>query len=359
MKLNIVKTRSLDLFAKLLATENVNIITVKGLRTPAFDTKGRTLLLPDWEVGNSEDVRELFRAHECAHALFTPTDGWHDAIKGNNEFKQLYKDCLNILEDARIEVSLKRRYPGFHSLFSRGYKDLYDQGFFGPKDSPSRLLADKINLKAKLQHNVEIEFTPEEQVVWNKVQLLQTWGDVVALADELYAWMKKDWKKKDEDKRKNKQKSKSKKGEKPEPTEGADSNESDAEVDTGDQETEEETGEGDSNAGQGDQDSDDEDAKSEAPGELDGNGNPADAGDEPGNSPGDGFEDQVSETEANYRDQVEELAKKNTLNGPEVPVVFNLFATSGDTLKAHLVPTEDIAKAMRTNTPAGFFKQTS
>ena len=94
-----------SILAKLMATENITVRHAK-VPTAGFDPKGRTLILPILKEMEGE-VYDLFVCHEVGHALNTPTQGWHKVIeeKGPN-----YKGFLNVVEDARIEKLIKRKF---------------------------------------------------------------------------------------------------------------------------------------------------------------------------------------------------------------------------------------------------------
>jgi len=112
--------------AKLLATENVNVQYRKA-KTASFNPTTRTLIIPIMKE-MSNDLHDLLVGHEVGHAHDTPKDGWHDAVhaNGNN-----YKGFLNVVEDARIEKRMKRRYPGLRKSFKNGFDDLMQRDFFG------------------------------------------------------------------------------------------------------------------------------------------------------------------------------------------------------------------------------------
>ena len=103
-----------SILAKLLASENIRIEHQK-VATAAFNLRDRALILPIWKE-MSADLYDLLIGHEIGHALYTPAEGWHDAIEdGGNGIKSL----LNILEDARIERKVKDKYPGIRKNFWR------------------------------------------------------------------------------------------------------------------------------------------------------------------------------------------------------------------------------------------------
>lgn len=180
--MNIEKKSTL---AKLLATENVSIEHRK-VRTAYFDLKDRKIVLPIMK-DMSSDMYDLLIGHEVSHALNTPLEGWHNAssTKGSG-----FKSFLNVIEDARIERDIKRRYPGLAKNFYRGYRDMHEMDFFGIADQDINKfpLIDRINLHFKLGMFANVRFTDEELVFVDKVSNCETWDDVVALAEELYGY---------------------------------------------------------------------------------------------------------------------------------------------------------------------------
>ena len=160
--------------AKLLATENLTVEHRK-VSTACFDVDKRLLILPIWKTA-SNTVYDLLVGHEVGHALYTP----------NEDFSSAPKDFVNVLEDARIERMMKVTYPGLRRSFFEGYKQLWDQDFFGVKnDDPQSLsLIDRINLYFK--GNPNIPFADEEMVWVNRAEKTKTFQDVVTLAEELY-----------------------------------------------------------------------------------------------------------------------------------------------------------------------------
>ena len=160
--------------AKLLATENLTVEHRK-VSTACFDVEKRLLILPIWKTA-SNTVYDLLVGHEVGHALYTP----------NEDFSSAPKDFVNVLEDARIERMMKVTYPGLRRSFFEGYKQLWDQDFFGVKnDDPQSLsLIDRINLYFK--GNPNIPFADEEMVWVNRAEKTKTFQEVVDLAKELY-----------------------------------------------------------------------------------------------------------------------------------------------------------------------------
>ena len=173
--------------AKLLAVENLTVQHQK-LTTAKFDPVNRILYCPIWKEMSSE-LYDLMLGHEVGHALETPADGWHDSISNKGS---KYKHFLNVIEDARIEKKIKRRYPGIRSSFITGYKELLDRDFFGIKSRDLNSLAfiDRLNIYTKSSLLENISFTDEEMVMLNRVLDCETWEDVVSVTDQIYGYSK-------------------------------------------------------------------------------------------------------------------------------------------------------------------------
>ena len=129
--------------ARLLATENL-VVEHKQCPTAMFDVDRRVLTLPRWDKA-SGTVYDMLVGHEVGHALFTPNKDWRDIA-------DCPKDFVNVIEDARIEKLMKRKYPGLRKSFSGGYKELNDRDFFRiqGEDLGSLSLIDRINLHFKI-----------------------------------------------------------------------------------------------------------------------------------------------------------------------------------------------------------------
>ena len=91
----------------------------RPVETVQFNVHTRVLTLPQWERASST-VYDLLVGHEVGHALFTPDQ---DPPKG------IPHSFLNIVEDARIEKLMKRKYMGLAKTFFKGYKQLTDEDF--------------------------------------------------------------------------------------------------------------------------------------------------------------------------------------------------------------------------------------
>ena len=123
LKTNKINNTAKSYLAKLLATENISVEHRK-VKTAYFDLQKRLLVVPIWKQMNV-DILDLLLAHEIGHALYTPQDEWKEAIA-----KKIPHSYLNVIEDARIEKLIKRKYPGLSQSFIRGYRDLISNNFF-------------------------------------------------------------------------------------------------------------------------------------------------------------------------------------------------------------------------------------
>ena len=172
-----------SILAKLLATENIHVEHQKT-STAYFNLETRTVVLPIFKE-MSADLYDLLIGHEVGHALETPADGWHSSI---SEKGLGFKSFLNIIEDSRIERKMKARYPGLRRSFYNGYQELFEKNFFGVEgmDVNKLKFIDRINLHAKVGSFLNVKFSDEEQAIVNRLDSLNTWEDVVALATELY-----------------------------------------------------------------------------------------------------------------------------------------------------------------------------
>ena len=114
-----------SLLAKLMASENINVEYRENASTAAFDTEGRTLIMPVLK-DMTENATDLFLGHEVGHALYTPQGAIKDVVKKGS----LFKGLVNIVEDARIEKMIQSKFPGLKKSFYNGYGDLMTSGVF-------------------------------------------------------------------------------------------------------------------------------------------------------------------------------------------------------------------------------------
>jgi hypothetical protein len=170
--------------AKLLATEDL-VVEHKKVETACFNVHTRVLTLPMWEKA-SNTVYDLLVGHEVGHALYTPDEDWTQNVKVPLQF-------VNVVEDARIEKLMKRRYAGLAKTFFNGYKELADDDFFqiGDDNLETYNLADRANLWFKIGNftDVPIERGDETEII-NLIADSETFADVLVAAEELYKYCK-------------------------------------------------------------------------------------------------------------------------------------------------------------------------
>ena len=170
--------------AKLLATEDL-IVEHKQVETACFNVHTRVLTLPMWEKA-SNTVYDLLVGHEVGHALFTPDEDW---IKR----KRIPPQFVNVVEDARIEKMMKRKYAGLAKTFYHGYKELHEEDFFALSDSDISdfNLADRANLYFKIGNFLDLTFTEEEKAIIRMIDGCDDFEDVLIAAEALYKFCKK------------------------------------------------------------------------------------------------------------------------------------------------------------------------
>ena len=175
--------------AKLMATENLTIQHSK-IHTAKFDPTKRILYLPMWK-DMSSFMYDLLGGHEVGHALYTPAEGWHDVVTDKTKGKN-YKGFLNVIEDARIEKKVIRKYPGLKSSFRKAYAELNDRDFFGIqyRDINHMSFIDRLNIYTKSQYSESIKFSVEEMQMIGEVQMLETWNDVLRVTEKIYGYCK-------------------------------------------------------------------------------------------------------------------------------------------------------------------------
>ena len=172
------------MLAKLLASEDI-IVEHKKVSTASFNVHTRVLTLPMWNASNT--VVDLLIAHECGHSIFTPDGDWTETAKVPQQF-------VNVVEDARIEKLMKRKYAGLAKTFFNGYKELNEEDFFqlGDEDISTFNLADRANLYFKVGNFITLDFNPEEQEIINLIGACESFADALIAAEELYKYCKKE-----------------------------------------------------------------------------------------------------------------------------------------------------------------------
>ena len=200
MSEKMLKRDSKSLLARLMAAENLNVEYSETATTAAFDTEGRTLIMPLLK-DVSDEATDLFLGHEVGHALYTPQGRIKDiAAEGG-----MFKNFVNITEDARIEKLVQRKYPGLRGDFVKSYKKLFNDGLFGADiDTINKGgLIDRLNVYFKCGMTAGVKFTEDEKQWLPRIDKLETWEQVVTVTDELFAYCKKQKEEEQEQQEKN------------------------------------------------------------------------------------------------------------------------------------------------------------
>jgi hypothetical protein len=179
--------------AKLMATENIRVEHRK-MQTAAFDLKNRTLYCPIW-TDMSGELYDLLLGHEVGHALETPEEGWHNAVTSKDKkISRNFKHFLNVVEDARIEKKIKRRFPGLRNSFVKAYGELLARDFFGlgDRDINTFPFIDRLNVYTKGGISTGVKFTDEESEFVRKVEAAETWDDVVEITGAIFDYSKQE-----------------------------------------------------------------------------------------------------------------------------------------------------------------------
>ena len=179
--------------AKLLATENIEV-QENAVQTASFDVKDRILTIPIFkEEQRSKHVYDMLVGHEVSHALHTPSDGWMNMKDRTQEFRSF----VNVIEDARIDKLIQKKYPGLTKDYLLGFKKMYKDNFFGTKGKSfsDYALIDKINLYFKSSKTLDFNFNNKEKHFVKLVDDCKTFADVQKLAEDILGYCKEELKK--------------------------------------------------------------------------------------------------------------------------------------------------------------------
>lgn len=170
-------------YSTMLTAEKITVIFSDKVSTARFNFQSREITLPTYEYLD-ENEKMMLVSHEIGHAKYSKYDP-EDVLRFKKEFGPLF----NVIEDIRVEASMKREYPGLKEVFSSGYKDLFNHNFFkiGNRKSEDFHFFDRINLFFKIGHVYNVEFSPEESDIIRKCFNLSSNEDVINLCRELMA----------------------------------------------------------------------------------------------------------------------------------------------------------------------------
>ena len=183
---------STSILAKLLAREDLTVVSSPSADTAYFNGATRTLTLPVWQ-NMSDELTEMLVSHEVGHALHTPAGEAPilDAIRSiDPNMSAEAKSYINIAEDARIEQEIKSEFPGTRKTFAVGYRDLLGREMFDLDSIPmnQRTLCDRINIHAKVGFSVDVPFDAYEREILDAVMGAKSWEDVVEGAKAMWEY---------------------------------------------------------------------------------------------------------------------------------------------------------------------------
>ena len=183
--------------ASMLAQENIRVEFKSGIPTAYFDSRSRTLAVPNWDLKNRNLV-DMIITHEVGHAIYS------DFELGSLPSK--IRSYVNILEDVRVDRKQRENYPGTKKDYFEAGKAMIELDVFklGELDIPEALLIDRINLKSKLGLHIGIPFYgPLEKDFVARAFKTETVEEVIALAWEIFEYDKE---KREEEKKKEEEK---------------------------------------------------------------------------------------------------------------------------------------------------------
>ena len=177
----------LDRFFALLAEENLTVVRA-SVSTASINMHTRVITIPNYAV-TDKDVFLVMGSHEVSHALNTPRSWAHDEVGKirNGEMR----DCINIVEDIRIEKLIRNKFPGFVGVYQRGYRKLMQTEHFSTDMWDLFNICDRVNAKAKLGSFLDKEMTQFEESVYRYVTTnLHTFKDTLRGATFLHKILK-------------------------------------------------------------------------------------------------------------------------------------------------------------------------
>ena len=177
-------------FAKLLATENISVMYDSNAVTATFDTESRVLRMPLWK-DMSRRLNDMLIGHEVGHALFTKMSAdeiveFLTSVDANHTDRVM--QYLNVVEDARIDRLIQRKFPGLRKDYRAGYPEMMTRGFFGPMDADlaEYSLVDRINLNYKTDLNVPFDAVEQEFI--SRIDDVEDLDEVLEIVRDVYEY---------------------------------------------------------------------------------------------------------------------------------------------------------------------------
>lgn len=176
------------ILASLFSSEDIKMRQSSRFSTASFDLKNRVLNLPIWMV--DDGVYTALVCHEMGHATYTDTKKWIKFTKNNPE---VFGSILNIVEDIRIDMKMKQKFPGT----PKNYRKLWD--FMASKEEVKKVIeedtkmhfCDKINLYFKSNNTLSVSYEnkTEEEIVADCFKL-DTFQDTLDMTKRIIDYIK-------------------------------------------------------------------------------------------------------------------------------------------------------------------------
>ena len=182
--------KSLSIFARALASENISFSFDPNAKTAAFDVQNRHLIMPVWNV--SPVLQSMLIAHEISHALWTPYEASDRLLRqaeAEGYCPKTVQRIANVIEDVRIERLMKEKYPGTRRDFFLGYKEIVDTDLFEfskmDMDKAGPLTRINLHMKWGIPGFMSVNLDEVEKEIVDEILAVETFEEVIALAKRL------------------------------------------------------------------------------------------------------------------------------------------------------------------------------
>ena len=186
----------IDTFLKVISNNNRLNITYSNEARVGYYTPALNKVVLPYYITKDRDVYILMGSHEISHVLHTPLEFLdnHDGTNSNKQptvrgvkFNKVLMNCINIVEDIRIERLIRNKFPGFVAVYERGYTKLFYTLFNMAEDSWDKMhLGDRINHKAKLGKLSKHQLTTYEEGIFRYLKDTKDFNDVIIKSLYLY-----------------------------------------------------------------------------------------------------------------------------------------------------------------------------
>ena len=146
--------------------------------------------MPMWK-DMSRQLNDMLIGHEVGHALFTAMNAAEIvAFLKSVDSKHMDRvmQYLNVVEDARIDRLIQRKFPGLRKDYRAGYPEMMTRGFFGPMDADlaEYSLVDRINLNYKTDLNVPFDVVEQEFI--SRIDDVEDLDEVLEIVRDVYEY---------------------------------------------------------------------------------------------------------------------------------------------------------------------------